>query len=155
MAYITYSDVAAALPRYNLTTTTKPSQTDVTGYITRIEARANGTLRSVGIETPVTDATALEYVKDWVLNGACWYYLRAKLADLNQNTEEADQYKEDFLYIEKHILKNPDLLKTSDKIASEYSADGLSPFTDTIDFDDNEREPLFDDIHDMANGTLT
>ena len=69
MAYATSSDVQARLPGFTFSTTTAPSTTQITQWLTEADAFLNGALLAAGLTSPNVDARGLEILKSW----ACSY----------------------------------------------------------------------------------
>ena len=63
--YAVTSDVQARLPGFTLTTSTKPSTTQVDSWITEAEALLEGAMLSGGLTVPNTNTRGIEILTSW------------------------------------------------------------------------------------------
>lgn len=67
MAYATADDVQALVPEMTFSTTSNPTETEVTTMISQTEAEINGVLRAVGYTTiPVSDSSDVALLQGYV-----------------------------------------------------------------------------------------
>lgn len=139
MAYSTYSDIAAASGRI-LNTTSKPTATQVADFITQIDAEIDCILRTKGYSLPITDTTALSFLKRISVVGGCMMMERAMFAGAapNESNRFAD-YKNEY---------NDMLNKLDGSILTYSGSIDISQYTD--DYTD---EPFVkrEDMSDIIN----
>lgn len=70
MAYATYSDVQARVPYRTIGAATKPTDTQVTAWITESEAMLNGVLAAADLPAPYSSTAAVNILKSWVCDRA-------------------------------------------------------------------------------------
>src|SRR3990167_10063565 len=63
--YAATSDIQARLPGFTLSTSTKPSSTQVSQWITEAEAELEGAMLAGGLTVPNTNTRGIEILKSW------------------------------------------------------------------------------------------
>jgi len=144
--YLTAAEFANRWPKFDMTNET-PDTTDVDFYITDVEAQVNGVLRSVGISTAVTDATAIAYLKTVTFLGVSTIYIDAKFA-LDETNEKAERFRKRFETEIERIRKTPGIItSTAGVSADEFIANGAGNYN-SDEFDaatvPGEPDPDFD-----------
>jgi hypothetical protein len=88
VAYASTSDVQARVPHPTLTTTTKPSTTQVAQWLVEADAMLNGAAATAGLTTPVTGDGA-EILKSWASDYGEGHVRTALAAAGNDGTNDS------------------------------------------------------------------
>lgn len=145
--YLSTTEFAGRFPEFTIDSSSTPSTTHLGNYIADIEAEVDAIVRSIGITAPVTNASALAYLKGVTRDGVAALYLHAKLADIAEpDNKRAAFYQRRYENALKEIKANPQIVRAADRISAEFSGDGVGQGNDTTNFDNDagDSDPLFD-----------
>jgi len=87
--YATVDDVKARLPGRTLSSSTKPSTSDVQTWLDDGQAQVDSALGAAGLSVPMTDARAVAVAKTWIVNYAEGRW-RASLAAIGGDATNRD-----------------------------------------------------------------
>lgn len=113
MAYAVIGDISARLPGRTFSATSKPTTSQVEGWIAETEAALDGALAGAGMSVPFTDASAVLILKSWV--GEC-VEGRVRMAHASLGGDASNEDGKDM--VERFFSRLDDI----DAHASRYSA---------------------------------
>ncbi len=101
MAYCTVSDVQARCKKFTISGTSKPTETEVEGFIDQCAAELDGITATLGYTTPVTGTESLKLLKKANADGAAFYTYNAAFSAVSPNASTLGaEYQEEW----KHFL---------------------------------------------------
>lgn len=104
-SYATLADVQAFIPQWRIDSTTRPSSTEVSSFITRVSARLDSIAAAQGYLVPVTGADSLDLLKSVCLSGSAWYVGRTLFPqDSTVWIDYANEYRDMILALGKGEL---------------------------------------------------
>ena len=141
MAYVVETNVESELS-VDITATTSPTSTELTEFITQIEAEFNGVLHSIRVTVPIVKANspiAFEIATQTALWGVCSRTLNAYGGVILDQSPKAQLYWDRYKAKLEEIKNNPDILYDASALTSDSSlmVDGI------VDGDDEYHEPAF------------
>ena len=148
--YATNADVTSRMGYRTIGASTKPSTTDIDGWITDAEGALHGALGGVNVTTPITSTGGIALMKLWVVNyvvGVTKEVYANATGDGSNDFGEKEQ--EQFWELIENIANNPS--QYEEKLSGASSGAGSSTFRSYVLNNNDSKSIANDDFLPVFN----